>query len=209
MIPMKNTLSLAITAVAVALSAPAYAGYTTVSFTGVVYQTLGTTPSAVGDTISGQFTLTGDPGAVVNFTIDGQSPLPGSESAATIIPSEGEAIYSSQYLSTVQGGTINDSLEFALSALSGTFPSSDDPATLLTDSGQIPGNLDWQSNDPGDPLFASTFDYVVENSNGTFTGTEGAEFAELSSINVTVPEPASFALLATSLFGFVAARRRR
>ena len=200
---MKRTLSFAIAAMASALSVPGHAANYTVDFSGTVTLTQGTATAPLGSTISGQFVLVGDPGTIGSFMIDGVSAPAGFDSTATIEPSGTDAIYQAQISPVAQGGTLNQTFAVDLSSLT-TWPSTDDAAKLLADTNQLTNNLDTVNN----PLsaFPSTFDYVIAGSNGT---TIASEFADLTSISVAVPEPASMMVLATALLSLGAARRRR
>ena len=201
---MKCTLSvLAIAALAAAV--PAHADVYAVSFTGTVYQTQGATGQAVGNTVTGHFDLNSTTGSFLDFTIAGRSVAAGYLSSATIGPALTDAIYSAQVSPVALGTPSNSTFTLDLSSLS-TWPSTDTAYTLLTDTTQLTTNLDTISN----PLsaFPSTFNYYTANANGTNVV---ALTANLRSITTTAsPEPASFALLASSLLGlgiFVRLRR--
>jgi len=199
---MKSTLSLAIAAVAAAVSVQAHAANYDANFTGTVYQTQGSAGSAVGATISGNFVLVGDPGTLAFFEIDGQFAPRGFDSTAVIVPALTDAIYQAQVSPVAKGGTLNETFALDLSSLT-TWPSTDDASTLLADTNQLTTNLDTITN----PLsaFPSTFGYYIATSSGNVIA---AEYADLTSISVSMPEPTSLALLATSLLGFMMLRRR-
>ena len=201
---MKRILSvLAIAALAAAV--PAYATVYSVSFTGTVYQTQGATGQAVGNTVTGHFDLNSVTGSYLDFMIAGQSVAAGYLSSATIGPALTDAIYTAQVSPVALGTPSNSSFSLDLSSLS-TWPSTDTAYTLLTDTTQLTTNLDTVNNLLS--AFPSTFNYYTANANGTNVV---ALNADLTSIKAApVPEPASLALLASSLLGlgFLVRRRR-
>jgi hypothetical protein len=127
---MKYTLSLAISAVAAALAAPAHAMLYDVSFSGLVTQTQGATGDSVGDTISGEFVLN-DAGSFLSYTIDGHSAPAGFDSSAGIVPSLTDAIYTAQISPVATGGTINSTFSLGLSRMWGDQAASGDFWTVL------------------------------------------------------------------------------
>jgi hypothetical protein len=148
--------------------------------------------------------LVGNPGVVEGFTIDGQSALPGSDSTAIITPDGSQAIYQLQHSPVAKGGNTNVTLALDLQYLNTPFPfATESAADLLVDPTQVPGNIDTAINDPGDALFNSFFNYYVADASGNVSS---AEAAYLTTLSVSVPEPASLALLVTSLIGFGAIR---
>jgi len=201
---MKRTLSfLAIATLAAVV--PASATMYSVNFTGTVYQVQGSTGQSVGSTVSGHFDLNGATGNFADFTIAGKSVATGYQSSAVIDPGGFDAIYTAQISPVSAGGTSNNSFILDLSSL-GSWPSTDNAFTLLTDANQLSTNLDTVSN----PLSSnpSTFNYYTANSNGTNIVSLAAD---LTSITVTAtPEPTTVALFGCSLLGigFFARRRR-
>jgi hypothetical protein len=200
---MKQNLSLAIAAMAAAFTVSAQAANYSVSFTGLVYQTVGATGRSDDDTVSGGFVLT--PGGFSSFEVDGLSVAPGYDSKPYITPDEFDAIYEAQVSPVATGGSINSTFALDLSSING-WPSSDTAQTLLTDTNQLTTNLDTIANDPNNFLSDSTFSYYTANSDGTGVVSLAVD---LTSLNVAVPEPMSLPLLASSLLGMAVVRRRR
>jgi hypothetical protein len=139
---------------------------------------------------------------IASFSIAGQTEPPGFTSTATIVPALTDAIYQAQILLGATGSPNNNTFTVDLSSLS-TWPSTNTDQTLLLDANQLTSNLDTVTN----PLsaFPSTFGYYMATSAGNDVV---SLTANLTSLTVSVPEPASLALLATSLIGLVAIRRR-
>jgi hypothetical protein len=202
---MKRTLYVLAMA-ALAAVTPAFATVYSVSFTGSVDQTQGATGQSVGNSVSGHFDLDSVTGDYLDFTIAGKSVAAGYLSSASIVPAMSDAIYTAQASPVALGTPSNSSFSLDLSSLS-TWPTTDTPYTLLTDTTQLTTNLDTASNPAS--AFPSTFNYYTANSNGTNVVSLNAD---LTSITVTtaVPEPSSLALIASSLLGLgVLVRRRR
>ncbi len=202
---MKSTLSVfAVASFAAICSLPAHAATIySVSFTGSVTQTQGSTGESVGSVVMGRFDLNSVSG-FSSFLIDGRSVAAGYVSSATIGPALFDAIYTAQVSPVATGTPSNSSFSLDLSSLS-AWPASDTAYTLLTDTNQLRTNLDTVTN----PLsaFPSTFGYYTANADGTNVV---ALRANLTSITVTAtPEPVSFGLLAISLPGLICLVRRR
>lgn len=200
---MKRTVSLALAAMAAAASVPAQAANYSVSFSGIVFQTVGATGRSVGNTVSGSFVLT--PSGFSSFLIDGLSVAPGFDSSAAITPDEFDAIYEAQVSPVATGGPTNSTFVLDLSSING-WPSGDTARTLLTDTNQLANNLDTITNDPDDNPIDSSFSYYTATASGTNVVSLDVD---LTSLSVAVPEPMTMALLATSMLGMGIARRRR
>ena len=170
------------------------------SFSGVVTSIQGATGESVGSPITGSFTLNDSTGQFSSFTVDRQSAPTGS------LPNNGlsftDALYQDQISPVSVGGTTNTTLTLHLSAVNQFPVGMDTIYTLLTDKSQVPSNVDTS----GDYL-TSTFGYHMANSAG---GNVVSVTANLTSLAVTAtPEPASFALLGSSLLGLGMMLRRR
>jgi hypothetical protein len=206
--PMKKILVLAIAAATAAALTPAGAAdapgeVLDVTFSGVVATTVGGTGYAIGASVTGEFVYSTTTNSFDFFTVGGQSIPTGFDSSASITPSLTDAIYQAQISPVSTGGTISNTFNLDLSSLT-TWPSTNDAVRLLTDANQLATNLDTVTN----PLsaFPSTFSYYTANADGSNVVSLSAD---LTSLQVTAPEPASLTLLATSLLGFGAMRRRR
>ena len=201
---MKTTLFV-LTIAALAIVVPAHADVYSVNFQGIVSQTQGATGQALGDTVMGHFDLDSSSGSFLDFTIAGKSVAAGYSSSAVIVPPYTEAIYTAQVSPVSTGGSTNSTFTLDLSALT-SWPTTDTVYTLLTDTNQLTTNLDTINN----PLsaFPSTFSYYTADASGANIV---ALNANLTSVTATsaVPEPASFALLGSSLLGLALFVRRR
>jgi hypothetical protein len=200
---MKYMLSVLATAMLTA-AVPAHATVYVVNFTGVVSQTIGATGESVGSTVTGHFDLDSTTSSFLDFTIAGQSVAPGYQSFASIGPAQTDAIYTAQ-LSPVSAGTPNNStFSLDLSSLT-NWLAADTAYTLLTDTTQLTTNLDTLNT----PLsaFPSTFNYYMASATGANVTALDANLTSISAVTAT-PEPASFALLVSSLFGMALWARR-
>ena len=202
---MKRILSvLAIAALVAAV--PAHATVYDVNLTGTVYQTQGATGQAVGNTVTGHFDLDSASNAFLDFMIAGQSVAPGYSSSATIVPAQTDAIYTAQVSPVASGAPSNSTFSLDLSSLS-TWPSTNTAYTLLTDTTQLTTNLDTIANPSS--AFPSTFNYYTASADGTNIVALNANLTSLTA-TAAVPEPASLALLGSSLLvGGCFVRRRR
>ena len=200
---MKTTLSvLAIAALAVVV--PAHAAQYSVNFQGIVSQTQGATGQALGNTVTGHFDLDSTSGNFLDFTIAGKSVATGYSSSAVIVPPFTEALYTAQVSPVSSGGSTNSTFTLDLSALS-SWPATVTAYTLLTATAQLTTNLDTINNPSS--AFPSTFGYYMADASG---GNITALNANLTSVTATAtPEPASFALLGSSLLGLALFVRRR
>lgn len=200
---MKYTLSL-LAIVALAATVPAHAAVISADFTGIVSSTQGATGESVGNTVMGNFDLDNSTGNFIDFTIAGRSVAPGYQSFANIGPAFTDAIYTAQVSSLVTGGSINSTFSLDLSSLT-NWPPSETAFSLLTDESQLNSNLDTINNSAS--AFPSTFTFYTANANGTNVV---SLTANLTSITATAtPEPASFALVASSLLAAGLFVRRR
>jgi hypothetical protein len=216
---MKKALILAIAATVAAAATPARAAVAPgevldVTFSGTVAQTAGNTGYALGASVTGEFVYSTTTSSVDFFTVAGQSIPTGFDSTATtLLPPSYSAFYTAQISPVAQGGTINNTFNLDLEALNTPWPSPSngqnltaDAIALLTNTSQLRTNLDTVNTDPGAVIGNnSTFGYYTANADGTNIV---SLTADLTSINVSVPEPASVMLLATAFLGLGAIRRR-
>ena len=179
----------------------AYATIFSVSFSGVVIDSTGATGDSVGNTIAGSFSLNDGSGQFSSFTIDSKNAPAGS--LANNSYGLFDAIYEDQISPVSAGGNVNSTFTLDLSSVNGWPTGTDTIYTLLTDSSQIPGNLDTSGD-----FFTTTFGYYTSDAAGNNVVQLDAD---LTSLTVTAtPEPASFTLLSIALagIGFLVPRRR-
>nr|WP_294551296.1 PEP-CTERM sorting domain-containing protein [uncultured Rhodopila sp.] len=184
------------------------------------------TPGTLVVTLPGvpaqNFTLVIDTGTdrIDSFTIDNVSAPAGFNSYITLLDSNYSAYYEAQFTVLQTGGdNINYTFLLDLEALNTPFPSSTnwaaDAVALLTNTSQLTTNLDTAATDPAEDYSNnSAYTFVERYDDGTVIAgsTIPVPLATPASgevLNVTAPEPASIALLATSVFGLGMARRRR
>lgn len=188
---MKRSL-LILAVAAFAGGIPAHATVFSVSFTGTVTSVQGTTGESVGNSIAGNLYLSDTTGQFSSFTIDSKSAPTGSLANNGL--SFTDAIYQDQISPVTAGGNVNSTFKLDLSSLTLWPVGVDTLYTLLTDSTQIPANLDTSGD-----LFTSTFGYYMSDAAGNNVVSLNANLTSLSV--ATVPEPATFALLGSSLLG--------
>jgi hypothetical protein len=214
---MKSTLSLAVVAaVAVAAmssQASAYPAIYDMTLPGVSPQNFNLVINTGTDSI-------------LSFTVQGVSAPAGFTSTVTLANNDASAYYTAQAtIPQAGGGDLNYYFGLDLEALNTPWPSPSggnnlaaDAVALLTNTTQLTTNLDTAANDPtqtlGIDFSNSTYTMLVHEDNGTVVAGSTTPInlptpASGSPLNVAVPEPASLALLVTSLLGFAAVRRRR
>lgn len=214
---MKSTLPIAIAAMAAVAAmsnqASAYPANLNVTLPGVSPQNFDLVISTATDTI-------------LSFTVQGVSAPSGFTSTVTLANNDASAFYTAQAtIPQAGGGDLNYSFGLDLEALNTPWPSPSggtnlpaDAVALLTNTTQLATNLDTFANDPtqtlGIDLSNSTYWMLVHQDDGTVVAgssipTNLPTPASGSPLNVSVPEPASLALLVTSLLGFAAVRGRR
>lgn len=181
-------------------ASPVRAAVLDATFSGTVASQAGTS-FAVGNAISGEFTYSTDLNTFLTFVVGGNSVAPGYGSSAAITPDQFSALYRAQLSPVQQGGTLNSTFTVDLEGLS-PWPTTNAVA-LLTNASALAGNLD-TIIDPND-FIPSTFGFVTGNSDGSNVRRVSAN---LASIQVAVPEPASLALLAAACLGVGFLRRR-
>ena len=194
----RSLLILAVTALASATLARATTY--SASFTGTVTSSQGATGENVGNLITGSFTLDDLNGQFSNFTIDSKSAPAGSLANNGL--SFTDAVYQDQISPVSAGGNVNSTFTLDLSSV-GQWPVGLDTIyKLLTDSSQLPSNLDTSGD-----FFTSTFSYYISDGAGNNVVSLDAN---LRSLTVTAtPEPASFLLFSLSLLGAGVMLRRR
>jgi hypothetical protein len=203
---MKRLLTLAVAVAAVASTLTAQAAVLDVKFSGTVQSHIGTS-FADNAPISGEFFLNSSTGKYLSFNIGGYSVAPGFESKADISPDQYSALYTAQVSPVTQGG-INSTFSLDLEGVN-KWTSFNDAVGLLTDTSQIPSNLNIKPNNtPYDSTF-SNFGFYTGNADGTNIK---QLTASLNSIAVsTVPEPENFELMMVGwlVIGIRLARRNR
>ncbi|GAC1340650.1 MAG: hypothetical protein NVSMB18_11120 [Acetobacteraceae bacterium] len=197
---MKKSALLLLPVLMLAAAAPAGAAIIDTSFSGVVTQQQNSTVT-VGQIISGEFIYSTEQSAFRSFTIQGYKPLPGFLSKAAFTPGNYTALYQASVSAVQQGTTVNQALTLDLEGFNPFVASN--AIALLSDTAQVFGNAD--------PTFPSTFSYAFSNANGTNGVSFSANLtasANRVGLATSVPEPASLVLLAGSVLGLGAFRRR-
>lgn len=158
----------------------------------------GGTGLRVGDPYRGEFVFDSDANRFMSFEIGGAFAIPGFSSSAFITADRLSAVYRAELPRSQNFNTFGQSFTLDLEGLS---PWPDlDAVALLTNSAALATNLD---TDPSSPS-PSTFTYR-RDSGGIGDRTV---FANLTSLEVSVPEPTSLALLMGAGLGLVFCRRK-
>lgn len=197
---MNKSWFFSVSLVAALGAAPVQAAVLDAKFSGTVASQAGTS-FVTGATVNGEFTYSTDLNTFLTFTVGGTSVVPGFGSSASLTPDQFSALYRAQLSPVQQGGTLNSTFTVDLEGLS-PWPTTNAVA-LLTNAGALATNLDTITN--LNDFISSTFGFATGNSDGSNVR---RVTADLTSIQVSVPEPATFALLAATCIGMGFLRRR-
>ena len=187
---MKRFLILAVATAAAATTLTAQAVVLNASFSGTVTARQGAGVPALGTNIAGTFSYDTLTAKYLSFAVGSFADASGYASVANITPDQYTALSPAQ-VSAVPTGTTTSSFKVDLEGLAKW--SGFDAAALLTNSSQLPSNID---------TAASTFGFYTGNADGT--NIKSLE-ASLGGFTVAVvPEPASGVLM---LLGVIALGR--